>query len=104
MYVQCVYCTAFAFSLIWHPSGERSTFAVLADSNIVLYDLESSGSSARVNEFCFFYFHLIWLLLQHPKLGRSDSVTESCNECTELLTMVQLIKLKILKRFIDRKS
>lgn len=35
-------------SFIWHPSGERSTFIVLADSHIVMYDLESSGTSAKV--------------------------------------------------------
>lgn len=74
------------YSLIWHPSGERSTFAVLADSHIVLYDLESSGSSARVTEFYLFnlissdYFNSEIAIIKFPlkKPNENQLVAASC--------------------------
>jgi len=35
-------------SVMWHPSGDSSTFITLADSHILVCDIEPSGKTAKV--------------------------------------------------------
>jgi len=39
-------------SVMWHPSGDSSTFITLADSHILVCDVEPSGSMAKVCGWC----------------------------------------------------
>jgi hypothetical protein len=43
-----MFCMACENSLLWHPSGESSAFIVLADSHILMCDLEPSTRTAKV--------------------------------------------------------
>jgi len=40
------------FSVMWHPSGDSSTFITLADSHILVCDVEPSGRTAKVRRDC----------------------------------------------------
>ena len=41
----CVY----VYRILWHPSGESTNVIALADSRILLCDIEPSGESAKVS-------------------------------------------------------
>ena len=39
-------------SVMWHPSGDSSTFVTLADNYILVCDIEPSGRTAKVCASC----------------------------------------------------
>ena len=41
------------FSVIWHPSGESGNVITLADNNILMWDVEASGTNATVSKISF---------------------------------------------------
>jgi len=44
-------CLLFS-SVMWHPSGDSTTFITLADSHILVCDIEPSGKTAKVCANC----------------------------------------------------
>lgn len=44
----CIVVALFYYSVLWHPTGESSTLVVLADSHMVVCDLEPSSDTAKV--------------------------------------------------------